>query len=57
MEKLVAIPTIGLSGLVLEGKKGLVGSILFEGASMSISRSPKRLLGGEFGRVISILTG
>lgn len=56
MEKLVAIPTIGL-GLVLEGKKGLVGSILFEGASMSISRSPKRLLVGEFGRVISILTG
>lgn len=53
MEKLVAIPTIG-SGLVLEGKKG---SILFEGASMSISRSPKRLLVGEFGRVISILTG
>lgn len=36
MEKLVAIPTIG-SGLVLEGKKGLVDSILFEGASMSIS--------------------
>lgn len=56
MEKLVAISTIG-SGLVLEGKKGLVGSILFEGASMSISRSPKRLLVGEFGRVISILTG